>query len=106
MNPEHQPTVERRAEPRPRPRAEAAPVPQPAHSSRASDVAVLLPLLGLFLLMPPMIALFAIDLDIVGLPLIVVYVFGVWLALVASAALLARRLAAPTTDRLAEGRAD
>jgi hypothetical protein len=62
--------------------------------SRARDAAALLPLLGLFLLMPPVITLFAGEADIAGIPLIVVYVFGIWLALVACAALLSRRLAA------------
>ena len=59
---------------------------------RLRDAAALLPLLGLVLLMPPVITLFAVGLDVAGVPLIVVYVFGVWLALIACAALLARRL--------------
>lgn len=59
---------------------------------RLRDAAGLLPLLGLALLMPPLITLFAVGLDVAGVPLIVVYVFGVWLALIACAALLARRL--------------
>ena len=37
---------------------------------------------------------FAIDHDIGGVPLIVIYLFGVWIALVACAAWLARRLGA------------
>jgi hypothetical protein len=72
-----------------------APRPPPVpteREGRARDAAVLLPLLGLFLLMPPIIALFAQPVTVVGVPLIVAYVFGVWLALVA--ALLARALPA------------
>lgn len=61
---------------------------------RARDAAVLLPLLGLFLLMPPIIGLFALPVTVAGMPLIVAYVFGVWLALVVVAALLARALPA------------
>ncbi|MGB6054050.1 MAG: hypothetical protein WBG17_02315 [Burkholderiaceae bacterium] len=61
-------------------------------SSTASDAAVALPLFGLFLLMPPLITLFAAGLDLGGVPLIVIYVFGVWIALIVCAALLARRL--------------
>jgi hypothetical protein len=64
----------------------------PERSARARDAAHVLPLLGLFLLMPPMIALFAVPLDIAGVPLIVAYLFGVWLALVLGAALLGRAL--------------
>ncbi|HTN67393.1 MAG TPA: hypothetical protein VL051_14555, partial [Burkholderiaceae bacterium] len=62
------------------------------HSGRASDAAVVLPLLGLFLLMPPIITLFASQLDLGGIPLIAIYVFGVWAALIVCAALLAQRL--------------
>lgn len=65
---------------------------RPPRSSTAPDAAIVLPLFGLFLLMPPIITLFASGLDIEGVPLIVVYVFGVWGALIVCAALLARRL--------------
>ena len=64
----------------------------PERSARARDAARLLPLLGLFLLMPPVISLFAVPVDIAGVPLIVLYLFGVWLALVLGAALLGRSL--------------
>jgi len=66
--------------------------PRPHDSSSASDAAVALPLFGLFLLMPPLIGLFASHFDLGGVPLIVIYVFGVWTALIVCAALLARRL--------------
>ena len=59
---------------------------------RASGAAVALPLVGLFLLMPPLITLFARGAGLAGVPLVVVYVFGVWGALIVCAALLARRL--------------
>ena len=71
----------------------------PADSTRTRDVAALLPLLGVFLLMPPVITLFVADADVGGVPLIVVYLFGVWLALIAGAAVLARRLAPPRSGR-------
>lgn len=60
--------------------------------SRAGDAGVALPLLGLFLLMPPLITLFAVPHAVAGVPLIVVYLFGVWLALVLAAAWLGRAL--------------
>ena len=59
---------------------------------RLVAASVLLPCIGLFLLMPPVVQLFALDVDIGGVPLIVVYLFGVWLALIACAAWLAWRL--------------
>ncbi|ODV10517.1 MAG: hypothetical protein ABT20_07960 [Rubrivivax sp. SCN 70-15] len=58
-------------------------------AERTRDAAVLLPALGLFLLMPPVIGLFALPLRVAGVPLIVLYLFGVWFALVLGAALLA-----------------
>jgi Fe2+ transport system protein B len=64
----------------------------PLHSGAAPDAAVVLPLFGVFLLMPPIITLFASGFDIHGVPLIVVYVFSVWIALIVCAALLAKRL--------------
>lgn len=59
----------------------------------AASAAVALPLAGLFLLMPPLVTLFARGASVAGLPLIVIYLFGVWVALIGGAALLARRLA-------------
>jgi len=67
-------------------------------SARVRDAASLLPLLGLFLLMPPVITLFAAAVSVSGVPLIVVYVFGVWAALVVCAGLLARRLGRVDAD--------
>jgi hypothetical protein len=70
--------------------------PTPA-SPRLLSAAVLLPCIGLFLLMPPVIQLFASKHDIAGVPLIVVYLFGVWLGLIVVAAWLSQRLDAPVT---------
>jgi len=71
-------------------------------SSRARDAAVVLPVFGLFLLMPPVISLFAAPAAIRGVPLIVLYLFAVWGGLIVCAALLAHRLdpaaAQPQTD--------
>jgi hypothetical protein len=61
-------------------------------SSKAADAAVVLPVFGVFLLMPPLISLFAAPAAILGVPLIVLYLFAVWGGLIACAALLARRL--------------
>jgi hypothetical protein len=56
---------------------------------RRQDAATLLPVLGAFLLISPLIWVFASDGSIFGLPSAFVYIFGVWLLLI----LLARRLA-------------
>ena len=61
--------------------------------ARVRDAAVLLPVLGLVLFMPPVITLFAAaGAGVSGVPLIVVYVFGTWLALIVAGAVLSRRL--------------
>lgn len=65
----------------------------PRLSPRLRDAAVVLPLVGLFLLMPPTITLFTAWQHVAGVPLIVAYLFGVWIALIACAALLAHRIA-------------
>ena len=72
----------------------------PERVSRARDAARLLPAIGLFLLLPPVIAPFAAPVDIAGVPLLVVYLFAVWLGLIVAAALLARALAprAPASE--------
>ena len=61
--------------------------------ARITDAARILPLIGVFLLMPPLVTLFAAPVDVGGVPLIVIYLFGVWFALIGCAAWLARRLA-------------
>jgi len=67
--------------------------PAAREPARTVDAARVLPVLGVLLLMPPVITLFAGIVDVGGVPLVVVYLFGVWLALIVCAALLARRLA-------------
>lgn len=76
---------------------------KPSDPTRIVDVARALPIVGAFLLMPPIIALFAIEADIDGVPLVVVYLFGIWFSLIVCAALLARRLAPPTVHDRGRG---
>lgn len=63
-------------------------------ADKTYNLALLLPLCGLFLLMPPAVLAFDIETTIAGIPMIVVYIFAVWALLILGAALLARRLAA------------
>jgi len=62
---------------------------------KIQSVALLLPLLGLFLLMPPAVLVFSMPSTIGGLPIIVLYIFTVWGLLIMGAAWLARRLRTP-----------
>lgn len=61
-------------------------------AQRTREAAGLLAVLGLFLLMPPVVGLFATPVSLAGVPLIVVYLFAVWLGLVLAAARLGRAL--------------
>ena len=68
---------------------------EPRPAPRVQSAAVLVPLAALFLLMPPFVLLFTTPRMVFGVPLIVLYIFGVWALLVAVTWQLARRLAAP-----------
>ncbi|WP_118134025.1 hypothetical protein [Oceanicella sp. SM1341] len=74
-----------------------APGPDPGadrHRGRQlQDRALVLPLVAVFLFMPPAIRLFAGPQTLLGLPVIVLYVFGVWALLVLCAFRLSRGLA-------------
>jgi hypothetical protein len=59
---------------------------------RTRDAALVLPLAGAALVLPPVVNLFVADLTVFGVPLLAVYLFGVWATLIVGAALLARRL--------------
>lgn len=62
-----------------------------ADEQRVRDAATLLPVAAAVLLLPPFILVFAAPVLIAGIPLIVVYVFGVWAAIVLCAWMVARR---------------
>ena len=61
-------------------------------SEKLRHLAVCLPFLGLFLLMPPALLVFDADASLAGMPLIVLYLFGVWAGLIIAAAILSRYL--------------
>lgn len=63
----------------------------------ALDAAIALPFVAAALLAPPIILTFAAPVVLAGIPLILLYVFGVWAVIILAAFLLARRL------RTAEG---
>lgn len=60
--------------------------------NRLRERALALPLLGLLLLSPPVLAMFGRAVYLAGIPLSYAYVFTVWLGLIALGAVLARRL--------------
>lgn len=62
----------------------------PPDRKRIADLAILAPVFIFFLLVPPLIGLFATSATVFGAPLILVYLFGVWLIAIVLASLLAR----------------
>jgi len=65
---------------------------QPLRHRKARDRALILPLAGLILLIPPVAWAFHLDARIAGVPFTLVYLFAVWALLIAGAAVLSRRL--------------
>jgi hypothetical protein len=55
--------------------------------------------LGFALLVPPLVQLFNHDVRVLGVPQIVVYLFGIWLALIVGTAILTRRLPRDDSSR-------
>jgi len=56
------------------------------------DGAMLLPVIGAFLLLSPLITVFASPATLFGIPSVFLYIFGVWLGLVVIARTMAQRL--------------
>ncbi|MGF1446951.1 MAG: hypothetical protein ACFBRM_12245 [Pikeienuella sp.] len=65
---------------------------QPIRARKTRDAALLLPLAGLALLMPPIANVFAVDARLGSVPVVAAYVFAVWFGLILLAWRLARRL--------------
>jgi hypothetical protein len=77
-----------------------------ADAERARDAAILLPFAASILFLPPFILLFAAPVAVAGIPLIVIYIFAVWAAIVLAAWRVARSQAiigeAPDLETQAE----
>ncbi|GMG83267.1 hypothetical protein LNKW23_24800 [Paralimibaculum aggregatum] len=83
--------------PNPVPMTATAPDPDAAsdialRARKRRDAALLLPVSGVVLLMPPMAEIFAVEGTVLGVPLVVAYVFAVWFCLIVLAARIAHRL--------------
>lgn len=59
---------------------------------RTRDLALLLPLGGLLLLMPPYIGIFDQPIFVAGIPLLPAYIFTVWAVCIVLAVVLSRRV--------------
>lgn len=65
---------------------------------------LLITVMGLALIVPPVVHLFNHDASVLGIPQIVVYLFGVWIALIAGTAALNARLSREPQDDPDSGR--
>jgi hypothetical protein len=65
---------------------------RPFADHKAHDRALILPIVGLLLLIPPIADLFQLETRIAGVPFTALYLFVVWGALIAGAFALSRRL--------------
>lgn len=62
-----------------------------AQTRRRRDVLALLPLLGVFLFLSPVVSIFNVEATIFGLPIIFLFVYGAWLAIILLARWISRR---------------
>ena len=72
-----------------------SPTPQPKDTSsprKAVERAMILPLIGLLLLIPPIASIFEIETRFFGIPFTVIYLFVIWGILIFSAFMLSRQL--------------
>lgn len=71
-----------------------------ARARGTRDAASVLPFMATVLLAPPIILIFSAPMQFADIPLIVIYIFGVWAAVILAALLLSRDLAnAGATDQ-------
>lgn len=70
-----------------------------ASRKRSEGFAFFLPVVGAMLVMPPIVMLFDVDADVFGIPLIVAYMFAVWLFLVVASLVLTRGLPRAGADQ-------
>ena len=66
---------------------------RPLGVRKARDRALVLPLIGLILLLPPVASIVPTGVRVGGVPLVLAYIFLVWAGLIAVAAALSRGLA-------------
>ncbi|MEM8791541.1 MAG: hypothetical protein AAGE80_07975 [Pseudomonadota bacterium] len=59
---------------------------------KTRDLALILPIVGLLFLIPPFATIFAIEGRILGIPVMVAYIFTVWALLILASAILSWRI--------------
>ena len=59
---------------------------------KLQNIALALPLFGAAMILPPVVLVFAPDVRVFGTPVIVIYLFGIWLCFILTTFFLSRRL--------------
>lgn len=63
-----------------------------ADKRKLENIALALPVFGAALILPPIVSVFATDARVFGTPVIVVYLFSIWLLFIVATFVLSRRL--------------
>lgn len=74
------------------------PVEKLQQSRRLRDAAWFLPIVGMFLFLTPIPFIFSGDIQIFGAPLLFVFIYGAWLALILVSRYLVRRIGEETHE--------
>lgn len=59
---------------------------------RLENAALVLPIFGALMIVPPLLGVFNTPILVAGVPLVAIYLFSVWIALIAITAVLSRRM--------------
>lgn len=70
-----------------------------ANQRRLETAALVLPVFGALLVIPPLLGVFNVPHAILGIPIVAVYFFAVWIGLIVATAILSRRLGRGQADR-------
>ncbi len=74
-----------------------------ADRRKLENIAFTLSLFGAIAMVPPIISLFNVEKTIFGVPLIIIYLFGLWLFLIIATFLLSKRMINEDRPNLEEG---
>ena len=66
-----------------------------AERRRIETAALFLPIFGALLFVPPLLGVFNIPVTVFGIPIVAIYLFSIWIALILATFLLSRLLESP-----------
>lgn len=69
-----------------------------ADQRKLENIAVALPVFGIAMILPPIVGVFTSEARILGVPVIVIYLFSMWVLFIFGTYMLSRRLRANTVS--------